>query len=91
MEDRIPTRMGDGTLARLTKSEIRADVEDGVQQAVRRAKVPPLAADEMEHLVDLYASPAKTVGVDLGSEIVLSCDGSGMKTHATREQDMQSY
>ena len=91
MEERIPTRMGDGTIARLTKSEIRADVEDGVAQAVRRAKVPPLAADEIDHLVDLYASPAKTVGVDLGDEIVLSCDGSGMKTHATREQDMQSY
>ncbi len=91
MEDRIPTRMGDGTITRLTKSEIRADVEDGVAQAVRRAKVPPLAADEIDHLVDIYASPAKTVGVDLGDEIVLSCDGSGMKTHATREQDMQSY
>jgi dimethylamine--corrinoid protein Co-methyltransferase len=91
MEHRIPTRMGDGTLARLTKSEIRADVEDGVAQAVRRAKVPPLGAEEIDHLVEIYASPAKTVGVDLGSEIVLSCDGSGMKTHATREQDMQSY
>jgi dimethylamine--corrinoid protein Co-methyltransferase len=91
METTIPTRMGDGALARMTPSEIRADVEDGVAQAVRRAKVPPLAPDEVDHLVDIYASAAKTVGVELGAEVVLSCDGSGMKTHATREQDMQSY
>jgi dimethylamine--corrinoid protein Co-methyltransferase len=90
-EPRIPTRMGDGSLARMTRSEIRADVEDGVAQAVRRAKVEPLSDDEMEHLVDIYASPARFVGVDLGDEVVLSCDGSGMKTHATRTQDMQSY
>ena len=90
-EPRIPTRMGDGSLARMTRSEIRADVEDGVAQAVRRAKVEPLTGDEMEHLVDIYASPARFVGVDLGDEIVLSCDGTGMKTHATRTQDMQSY
>ena len=91
VETRIPTRMGDGSLARLTRSEIRADVEDGVAQAVRRAKVEPLSDEEQAHLVDIYASPARFVGVDLGDEIVLSCDGTGMKTHATRTQDMQSY
>jgi len=91
VETRIPTRMGDGTIARMTRSELRADVEDGVAQAVKRAKVEPLTADEQEHLLDIYASPARFVGVDLGDEIVLSCDGSGMKTHATRTQDMQSY
>jgi dimethylamine--corrinoid protein Co-methyltransferase len=83
--------MGDGSIARLTRSELRADIEDGVAQAVRRAKVEPLTADEQEHLLDIYASPARFVGVDLGDEIVLSCDGTGMKTHATRTQDMQSY
>ena len=91
METRIPTRMGDGSIARMTRSEIRADIEDGVAQAVRRAKVEALTADEQEHLLDIYASPARFVGVDLGDEIVLSCDGTGMKTHATRTQDMQSY
>ena len=90
-ELRVPTRMGDGSIARLTRSELRADIEDGVAQAVRRAKVPPLTQDEQGHLLDIYASPARVVGVDLGDEIVLSCDGTGMKTHATRTQDMQSY
>jgi len=91
METAIPTRMGDGSIARMTRSELRADIEDGVAQAVRRARVEPLAADEQEHLLDIYASPARFVGVDLGDEVVLSCDGTGMKTHATRTQDMQSY
>jgi len=91
MEPRIPTRMGDGSIARLTRSELRADVEEGVAQAVKRAKVEPLSDDEQAHLTDIYASPARFVGVDLGDEIVLSCDGSGMKTHSTRTQDMQSY
>jgi dimethylamine--corrinoid protein Co-methyltransferase len=91
VETRIATRMGDGTLARMTPSEIRADIEDGVAQAVRRARVAPLAQDEIDHLVAIYASPAKVVGVDLGDEVVLSSDGTEMKTHATRQQDMQSW
>ena len=53
--------------------------------------MPPLEADEIERVTDVYASPARFTGVDLGDEIVLSCDGTGMKTHATRQQDMQSF
>jgi dimethylamine--corrinoid protein Co-methyltransferase len=83
--------MGDGFLTQMTRSEIRADIEDGIATAVKRAKVAPLADDEIEHLLDIYASPARFTGVDIGDEVVLSCDGTGMKTHATREQDMQSY
>ncbi len=90
-ENRIPTRMGDGTIARLTRGELQADIEAGVEAAAARAKVPPLDADEMEHVLDIYASPARFTSVDLGDEVVLSCDGTGMKTHATRQQDMQSF
>jgi len=90
-ESRLPTRMGDGTFAYLTRSEIRADLEAGSQAAAGRAKVAPLTPDELDHLLDIYASPARFTGVDVGDEIVLSCDGTGMKTHATRIQDLQSY
>jgi dimethylamine--corrinoid protein Co-methyltransferase len=90
-EGRIPTRMGDGTFAQMTRSEIRADLEAGSAAAVMRAKVPPLSQDEIDHLLDIYASPARFTGVDVGDEVVLSCDGTGMKTHATRIQDLQSY
>ena len=90
-EGRVPTRMADGTFVRLARSEIRADLEAGSEAGANRAKVPPLAADEIDHLLDIYASPARFIGVDVGDEIVLSCDGTGMKTHATRIQDLQSY
>ncbi len=90
-ESRVPTRMGDGTFALMTRSEIRADLVAGSEAAAGRAKVPPLTDAEIDHLLDIYASPARIVGVDVGEEIVLSCDGTGMKTHATRIQDLQSY
>ena len=90
-ETRVPTRMGDGTFVHLTRSEIRADLVAGSEAAAKRAKVPPLTDDELDHLLDIYASPARFTGVDVGDEIVLSCDGTGMKTHATRIQDLQSY
>ena len=59
--------------------------------AAKRAKVPLLTDDEIDHLLEIYASPPRFIGVDVGDEIVLSCDGTGMKTHATRIQDLQSY
>ena len=90
-EARVATRMGDGTFVQLTRSEIRADLEAGSEAAAKRAKVPPLTPDEIDHLLDIYASPARFTGVDVGDEIVLSCDGTGMKTHATRIQDLQAY
>jgi len=87
----IPTRMGDGTLVRMTRSELRADIEAGCLAAAKRAHVEPLTADEQAHLLEIYGSPARFASVDIGDEVVLSCDGTGMKTHATRQQDMQSF
>ena len=90
-ETRVPTRMGDGTFTHLTRSEIRADLIAGSEVATKRAKVPLLTDDEIDHLLEIYASPLRFIGVDVGEEIVLSCDGTGMKTHATRIHDLQSY
>ena len=70
-EARVPTRMADGTFVRLTRSEIEADLVAGSEAAVKRAKVPPLSDDEIEHLLDIYASPARFTGVDVGDEVVL--------------------
>ena len=53
--------------------------------------MPLLTDDEIDHLLEIYASPLRFIGVDVGEEIVLSCDGTGMKTHATRIQDLQTY
>ena len=58
VEAKIPTRMGDGYMVELTRSELRADLEDATQPAARKAKVPPLTQDELDHLLDIYASRA---------------------------------
>jgi dimethylamine--corrinoid protein Co-methyltransferase len=61
----------------MTAAEIEADLQAGVAAAVKRAKVEPLAQDELDHLLDIFTSPAKFSAVDYGDEVVLSFDGSG--------------
>jgi dimethylamine--corrinoid protein Co-methyltransferase len=77
MGRRILTRLGDGSLVQLTAAEIEADLHAGVEVAVRRAKVEPLTDDELDHLLDIFTSPARFSAVDYGDEVVLSCDGTG--------------
>jgi dimethylamine--corrinoid protein Co-methyltransferase len=77
MEARIPTRMGDGALVGMTRSELRADLEEGSALGARRAKVEPLDAAELDHLLDIFASAARFSAVDIGDEVVLSYDGTG--------------
>jgi dimethylamine--corrinoid protein Co-methyltransferase len=76
METRIATRLGDGSPIEMTPSAIRADVEDGIAAAARRAKVPPLIADEIDHLCDIFSSNARFSAVDVGDEVILSSDGT---------------
>ena len=59
MAQRIPTRLGDGSLVEMTRAEIEADLHAGSEAAVKRAKVEPLAQDELDHLLDIFTSPAK--------------------------------
>ena len=70
------TRMGDGSAVEMTRDEIRADIEDGAEQGARRAKAAALGSDEIDHLVDIFASSARMTGVPVGDEVVLSCDGT---------------
>jgi len=77
MAERIPTRLGDGSLVHMTRGEIEADLHDGTEAAARRAKVEPLGEDELDHLLDIFTSPARFSAVDIGHEVVLSIDGSG--------------
>jgi len=87
-ESRVPTRMGDGFMVEMTRSELRADIEEATQLAARKAKCPPLEADEQEHLLDIYASRASFTAVDVGEQVVLSCDGGGSKMTGTDLQDL---
>jgi len=77
VEAQVPTRMGDGSLVELTRSQIRAELEDGTAAAAKRGKVEPLAQDELDHLLDIFASAARFTGVDIGDEVILSQDGTG--------------
>jgi dimethylamine---corrinoid protein Co-methyltransferase len=77
MTQRIPTRLGDGSLVELTRAEIEADLVAGSEAAVKRAKVEPLPQDDLDHLLDIFTSTAKFSAVDYGDEVILSFDGSG--------------
>ena len=72
-------RMGDGFLVELGEAEIRKDLEEGTKDAAERAAVPPLSEDELNHLFDIYSSPAKFVSVDIGNEVVLTYDAGTLK------------
>ena len=77
MEPHVLARRGDGSLFETTRSQIKADLAAGTQAAATRGKMPPLADDELDHLLDIFASSARFTGVDIGDEVVLSKDGSG--------------
>ena len=60
MAQRIPTRLGDGSLVELTRAEIEADLIAGSEAAVKRAKVEPLPQDDVDHLLDIFTSTASS-------------------------------
>jgi len=91
LDDRILTRMGDGSLVETTRAQLRADIEDGTRQAARRAKVPPLEQGELDHLEDIFCSNARFTGVDLGDEVIMSYDGSGNADLGSRMTEMLAY
>jgi dimethylamine--corrinoid protein Co-methyltransferase len=91
LEPRITTRMGDGSLTEMTRSELKADIEAGTQMAAKRAKVATLTQDELDHLLDIYASNARFTAVDIGEEVVMTNDGTGTKHIGNRVQDLQSF
>ena len=90
MAGRIPTRMGDGSLVERTSDELRQELEEGTAEGARRAKVPPLAEDELAHLLDIFASPSRFTAVDIGDEVVLTYDGSGT-VHSAKMDGLLQY
>lgn len=90
-EPSVVTRMGDGSAVRMTRDELRREIEDGVAAAVRRGGVPPLAEDAQAHLLDLFASPARFTAVDIGHEVVLTYDGTGSPQQGGRVDALVQY
>ena len=79
---KIPTRLGDGSIAEMTEAEIMKDIEEGVQDAVTKARVPPLTEDEMKHLCEVYSRTERFVAIEPGKEVVISHDEGTAKLTA---------
>jgi dimethylamine---corrinoid protein Co-methyltransferase len=87
VKQRYVTCMGDGSRIETSPSAIRQEVEDGCNAAVTRAKVPPLAAGDIDHLCEIFTSNARFSAVDLGDEVILSSDGTyGLAVGSPAEQ-----
>ncbi len=73
------TRMGDGSAVYMTEEEIRKDIEAGIANAVRGAKVDPLTEDEIEHLYNIITAPDSVVSVENHRRVVQTSDSSSNK------------
>ena len=78
-DKKFMTRMGDGSIVYMTEAEIRADIEEGVQDAVSRGKIDPLIEEEKAHLYDIITMPGTVVGVEPGCQVVTSNDSGAYK------------
>jgi dimethylamine---corrinoid protein Co-methyltransferase len=75
----IVTRMGDGSFITMSEEEVKADIEAGVEDAVKRGKIEPLLADEIDYLADICCRPQKFVSVQQGNELILTYDSGTLK------------
>lgn len=73
------TRMGDGSPTYMTAEDIRKDIEEGVADAVKRAKIESLTEEEKERLFDIVVMEGNTVGVSRGMEVVSTSDSGCFK------------
>ena len=73
------TRMGDGSMIYMTEEEIRADIKEGILDAVDRGKIDPLTPEEESYLYDIITMPGAVVGVEHGMQIVTSNDSGADK------------
>jgi dimethylamine--corrinoid protein Co-methyltransferase len=93
---KIFTRYGDGTPVELDESDVMRDLEDGTRDAAERGNIPELSREELQHLLDIFNSPHRFIGVESGKEVVLSYDGTPIKmsraqVNVDRLQCLQIY
>jgi dimethylamine--corrinoid protein Co-methyltransferase len=79
MDKQYFTRMGDGSMVYMSEAEIRSDIDDGVADAVKRGKIPPLTDEEKERIYEIVTMPGVIVGVEPGMQIVTSSDSGSDK------------
>ncbi len=71
----ILTRMGDGERVKMSQAEIRDELQQGSQNAAGMARIPVLAADDIQQLYDIIAEPGRIVSVPHGHELIVTDDG----------------
>ena len=72
-------RVGSGRLIKMTKEQIKDDVEDGAGEAAQKAHISGLSSSDMDEIIEIMTEPTLTVGLEPGREVVLTTDGSYMK------------
>jgi dimethylamine--corrinoid protein Co-methyltransferase len=96
------TRMGDGRPIRMTKKQIRDELEEGTKAMADKAKVPQLTSSELDYLEEIITAPMRVVSVKPGCEVVLTNDvgtlkvmgdqsNSGVQLPTSREEAMTIY
>ena len=75
MSDYIFTRMGDGERIQMSPSEIRDEMQKGMERASELARIPGLSSDEIELLLEIVTEPGRVVSVPHGHELIVTDDG----------------
>ena len=73
------TRTGDGAFVYMTSEEIRADIEAGVMDAVKRGKISPLTEEEKDKIFDIVTMPGDVVSVEPTDRVVTTSDSGSIK------------
>jgi dimethylamine--corrinoid protein Co-methyltransferase len=88
--------MGDGFKIELSEEEIRQDIQEGMETAVKHGHVDPLEDGEIDHLLEIFKCPDKSVGVQRGKEVILTYDSGTTKfkrvnVSVSKIQSLQIY
>jgi len=74
----IMTSSGDGRCIVFSPDDLQRNIVAGSDDAAQKGKIDGLTKDEINHLVDIFRQPTKTVSVEPGKEVVVSDDGAGL-------------
>ena len=74
----IMTSSGDGRCIVFSPDDLQRNIVAGSDDAAQKGKIDGLTQDEINHLVDIFRQPTKTVSVEPGKEVVVSDDGAGL-------------
>lgn len=77
--EKVFTRMGDASGVWLSKEEVRAELEEGTNDAADRGKIPPLTEEELDKLFEICTKPERFVSVEPGNEVVVTFDAGTLK------------